>query len=80
MGTDQNPVQRTVVLILTMVRTLLDGAFNALVCVTVHKEASFEFGFASSMDRAQNFIPEIPSNVAFCRKLWYSDNDKLIMR
>ena len=35
-GTDQDPVQRTVVFTLAMVGALLDGAFNALVCVTVH--------------------------------------------
>jgi len=36
MGANQDPVQRTVVLVLAVVCTLLDGTFNALVCVTVH--------------------------------------------
>jgi hypothetical protein len=36
MGAHQNPVQRAVVLILAVVCTLLDGAFDALVCMTVH--------------------------------------------
>jgi len=36
MGANQDPVQRTVVLVLAVVCALLDGTFNALVCVTVH--------------------------------------------
>ena len=36
MGTHQDPVQRAVVLILAVVSALLDGAFDALVCMTVH--------------------------------------------
>ena len=36
MGAHQDAVQRTVVLVLTVVCALLDGAFDALVSVTVH--------------------------------------------
>ena len=36
MGAHQNAVQRTVVLVLAVVCALLDGAFDALVSVTVH--------------------------------------------
>ena len=36
-GTHQNLIQGTVVLVATVMGTLLDSAFNALVCVTVHK-------------------------------------------
>ena len=49
MGTNQNLVQGAVVLMAAMVGTLLDGAFDALVCMTVHKKASFEIGFGNSM-------------------------------
>ena len=38
-GADQNLVQRTEVLVLTMVCTLLDSTFNTLVCVTVHRKS-----------------------------------------
>ena len=40
-GADQDPVQRTVVLMLTVMGTLLDGTFDTLVCMTAHKKASF---------------------------------------
>ena len=36
MGTDHDSIQRTVVLGIAVISTLLNGAFNALVCVTVH--------------------------------------------
>jgi len=44
MGTHHDLIQRAVVLVLTMVGALLDGTFDALVCVTVHKIASFDLG------------------------------------
>ena len=37
-GAHQDPVQGAVVLILTVVRTLLNGAFDALVCVIIHND------------------------------------------
>ena len=40
-GTHQDPVQRTVVLILAVISALLDGAFDALVGMAIHKNASF---------------------------------------
>ena len=46
---DHDLIQGAVVLVLTMVGTLLDGAFDALVGMTVHRKASFEFGFGNSM-------------------------------
>ena len=49
MGTHHDLVQGAVVIVLTMVGTLLDGAFDALVGMTVHRKASFEFGFGNSM-------------------------------
>ena len=35
-GADQNAVQRTVVGIAAMMCALLDGAFDALVCIGIH--------------------------------------------
>lgn len=42
-GTHQNPVQRTIVLALTVVSALMNSAFNRLVGMAVHKKASFAF-------------------------------------
>ena len=36
MGAHQNPVQGAVVCFITVMSALLYGAFNALVCVTIH--------------------------------------------
>ena len=49
MGTHHDLVQGAVVLVLTMVGALPDGAFDALVGMTVHRKASFEIGFGNSM-------------------------------
>ena len=64
MGTHQDFVQGAEVFVLTMMGTLLDGAFNALVCVTVHGKASFEIGFGNSMGRFLKSMLEKVSNVA----------------
>ncbi len=36
MGAHQNPLKRTVVLSIAVVRAGFDGAFDALVCIAVH--------------------------------------------
>ena len=36
MGADHDAVQRTVILVLTVMGTLTDGTFDALVCMVVH--------------------------------------------
>ena len=36
MGADKNPLQGTEIGILTMVGTLLNSTFNALVCMAIH--------------------------------------------
>ena len=64
MGAHQNLIQRAVVLVAAMMGTLLDGAFDALVCMTVHKKTSFEIGFGNSMVVFLKTIPEKVSNVA----------------
>jgi hypothetical protein len=37
MGANQNPVQRAVVLGVAVIGAGFDGTFDALVCMTVHK-------------------------------------------
>ena len=49
MGANQNLVQGAVVLVAAVMGALLDGTFDALVCMTVHRKASFEIGFGNSM-------------------------------
>ena len=44
MGAHQNLVQRAIVLVLTVVSTVFDGAFDALVCMTVHTRYLLLFG------------------------------------
>ena len=41
MGANQNMIQSTVVAVRAVVCALLDGAFNALVCLAVHVGSSF---------------------------------------
>ena len=64
MGAHQDLVQRTVVLVAAVMGALLDGTFDALVCMTVHRKASFEIGFGSSMDRFPKTMLEKLSCVA----------------
>ena len=45
-GTHQNPVQRAVVLAVAVVCAGLDGAFDTLVCMAVHKCYLLLFGTA----------------------------------
>ena len=49
MSANQNAIQGTIVAIVTVVCALLDGTFNALVCVTVHNHSSF-FGNGVSIN------------------------------
>ena len=68
-GAYQNAVQGTVVCITAMVCTLGNGAFDALVGMTVHKRTSFDFGFGNSMTLGRISILENVSNVAFWKNL-----------
>jgi len=70
-GAHQNPVQRAVVLVLAVICTLLDGAFDALVGMTIHKNASFDFGYGASMAQCRGNMLENVSKVAFCAVVWY---------
>ena len=47
MGTHQNPVQRTVVLVAAMMGALCYGAFDAFVGMAVHIQTSFEMNSVS---------------------------------
>ena len=64
-GTHKDPVQRTVVLILAVIGTLLDGAFDALVGMTVHGIFLLLNDFGLSMPPDVKYNPERFSNLAF---------------
>ena len=49
MGTHQDPVQGTVVLLITVVGAGLDGTLDALVCMLVHSNFLLKIGFCHSM-------------------------------
>ena len=70
-GTHQDAVQGAVILVATMVGALLDSTLDALVCMTVHRKASFEIGFCSSMDSRVESIQESFSKLAKMTLLWY---------
>ena len=71
MGAHQNLVQRTVVLVAAVMGALLDGTFDTLVCMTIHRKASFESGFGNSMGSFRKIIQEKRSNFAFLQILCY---------
>ena len=72
MGAHQNLIQGAVVFVTAVVRTLLDGAFDALVCMTVHRKASFKIGFGNSMGPVFKIMLAKVSNVAKSLFLCYS--------
>jgi len=80
MGAHQDPVQRAVVLVLAMVSALLNSAFDAFVGMTIHRKASFDFGFGASMSKSGKSIQEKASNVAFGKILWYDNCASSIRR
>ena len=71
MGANQDFVQRTVVLVTAMMGALLDGTFDTLVCMTIHRKASFEIGFCNSMDSGGESMQESFSKLAKMTLLWY---------
>ena len=81
MGANQDLVQRAVVLMAAVMGALLDGTFDTLVCMTIHRKASFEIGFGNSMGSFRKIIQEKRSNVAFLQILCYftirTINDRL---
>ena len=71
-GAHQDLVQRTVVLVAAVMGALLDGTFNTLVSMTIHRKTSFEIGFGNSMGIFRKIIQEKRSNVAKGLRLCYS--------
>ena len=49
MGAHQNSVQRAEVFRIAVVSALLNGAFNALICLVIHADFLLLFGFEISM-------------------------------
>ena len=69
MGAHQNPVQGTVVLLVTVVGAGLDGTLDALVCMFVHSNFLLKIGFCHSITALPSSIQENASNLAFARFL-----------
>ena len=77
MGANQNLVQRTVVLSLAMMSALLNGALNALVCMTVHIHFLLLIDFRDSMLTPSHFIHrKTRLLIAFAFLPWYTETDK----
>ena len=70
MGTNQNAVQRAVVLGITMVSAGLNGAFDALVCMAVHFIFLLCFGFWDSIAPKDKIMQEKHGNLAFLSDSW----------
>ena len=70
-GTNQDAVQGAVVLVAAMVGTLLDGTLDALVCMTIHRKASFDIGFCNSMGPGGESMQGSFSKLAKMTLLWY---------
>ena len=71
MGAYQNPVQRAVVLVLTVVGALVHRTLNTFVGVTIHNCFLLLIGFGYSMANRQKRIQEKVSNLAFWKNVWY---------
>ena len=77
MGANQNLVQRTVVLSLAMMGALLNGALNALVCMTVHIHFLLLIDFRDSMLPSGHFIhTKTRLLIAIAFLPWYTETDK----
>ena len=61
MGTNQDPLQGAEICLTTMMGTLLNSTFNALICVTVHNHSSF-FGNGVSINKKIAFMHVIIDN------------------
>ena len=69
-GTHQDPVQGAIVLVIAVVSALLDGAFDALVCVVVHCVVLLFIDFYASMFPSRKIIQDIFVIVAIPFGLW----------
>ncbi len=75
MGAHQNPVQRAVVLGIAVISTGLNGTFDALVGIIIHKNASFYIGFGNSMAGGKENILKESVEIAFLWFVWYFMDD-----
>lgn len=71
MGAHQDAIQGAVVLISAVMRALLDGTFDTLICMTIHRKSSFDIGYGHIIGRNQQIIPEYFSKLAFSPGLCY---------
>ena len=78
-GTHQNPIQRAVVLAVAVICALLNGAFDALICVAIHNvlPPSFEFGFSMAFPMGKN-RGKIFLFIAIIIPAWYDKENKLM--
>ena len=56
MGANQNSIQRTIILSITMVGAGLHGTLDALIRMAIHFLFLLHFGFGVSMARLQKII------------------------
>ena len=62
MGTNQDPIQGAVVFMIAVVGALLNGTFDALVCVAAHAcillfyDYSFSMAFDGGINRGKVFL------------------------
>ena len=76
MGADQNTVQRAVVFAVAVMRTLLNGTFDTLVCLAVHVWFLLFFDSGIVLPEKQENKQEKHSIVAFVEFPWYDKKNK----
>ena len=69
-GAHENPIQRAVVLVLTVMGALVHGAFDALVGMTIHCFFLLLNEFGLSMAVTEKRIQEKVSKLAFRAGMW----------
>ena len=69
-------IQGAVVLRAAVICTLLDSAFNALVCMTIHKNASFFLGSGIVCGKSQKSYGKEWSFLAFFFHICYFKHSK----
>ena len=59
MGTDQDLIQRAIICLIAVMRTLLYSTLDALVCIAIHYSRLLLFDDALSVAEKDEFIPFI---------------------
>ena len=79
MGAHQDSIQGAVVFGIAVVSALLNGAFDALICVAIHNvlPPSFEFGFSMAFPMGKN-RGKIFLFIAIIIPAWYDKENKLM--